>query len=77
MNLSNECQIDSFVESLTSVAAQPSKPSLSYNVVSMTGELLLLFDLICLFLAATLSTLLYIRWLAPLGLAPAFGSDFE
>ena len=77
MNLPNECQIDSFDESLISVAARRAKPSLSYNVVSMTGELLLLFDLTCLFLAASLSTLLYTHWLAPLGLAPGFGNELE
>jgi exopolysaccharide biosynthesis WecB/TagA/CpsF family protein len=77
MNLPNECQIDSFNESLIGVASRPAKSSLSYNAVSMTGDLLLLFDLVCLFLAATLSTLLYVRWLAPPGLAPGFASDFE
>jgi Undecaprenyl-phosphate glucose phosphotransferase len=49
---------------------------LSYNVVAMTGDLVLLFDLICLFLAATLSTYVYTQWLAPLRLAPGFGEGF-
>ncbi|MDO8704295.1 MAG: hypothetical protein Q7J84_05040, partial [Sulfuricaulis sp.] len=49
---------------------------MSYNVVSMAGGLLLLFDLLCLLLAASLSTLLTVHWLAPLSLAPDFGNDF-
>jgi len=77
MKLLNERRIDLFDESPASIAAQPAKPGLSYDVVSMTSSLLLLFDFICLFLAAFLSTLLYSRWLAPAGLAPGFGSDFE
>ena len=42
----------------------------------MTGGPLLLFDLICLFLAASLSTVVYSHWLTPLTLAPGFGRDF-
>jgi exopolysaccharide biosynthesis WecB/TagA/CpsF family protein len=74
MNLPNKCLVNSFDESLASVTAQPAKPGLSYEVVSMTGDLLLLFDLACLFLAAFLGTLLYTHWL---GLAPHFGNGFE
>ncbi len=76
MNLPNNLQIDSFDESSISVAAQPARTGLSYSVVSMASDLLLLFDLLCLLLAASLSTLLTTHWLAPLGLAPGFGNDF-
>ena len=70
----NGYQLDSFDESLINIVAQqPAKASLSYNVVSMTGDLLLLSDLICLFLAAAISTVVYSHWLAPLGLTPASG----
>ena len=75
MNLPNECQIDSFDESLISVVAQPAKPSLSYNVVSMASDLLLLFDLASLLLATFLSTHLYAHWQAPLSLVPGLGND--
>ncbi len=44
------------------------------NVASLTSDVLPLFDLACLFLAAFLGTLLYTHWL---GLAPRFGSGFE
>jgi Undecaprenyl-phosphate glucose phosphotransferase len=77
MNPPDEFQIDSFDESLIDLSARPAKHSLNYDVVSMTSDLLLLFDLICLVLAASLSTFLYTHWLAPLGLAPRFGNDFE
>ena len=76
MNPLTECLIDSCDESLLSVAAQPVKSSLSYNVVSMASGLLSLFDFVCLFLAASLSTLVYTHWLMPVGLAPGFGGDF-
>jgi exopolysaccharide biosynthesis WecB/TagA/CpsF family protein len=73
----NGYQLDSFDESLINIVAQqPAKASLSYNVVSMTGDLLLLSDLICLFLAAAISTVVYSHWLAPLGLTPGVGKDF-
>jgi exopolysaccharide biosynthesis WecB/TagA/CpsF family protein len=77
MNLPSEIQIDSFDGSLIGDAAQRAKPGLSYNLVFMAGDLLLLFDLICLFFAASLSTFLYTYWLTPLGLLPRFGNDFE
>jgi len=44
------------------------------NAPSLTSDLIPLFDLACLFLAASLSTLLYTHWL---GLAPHFSSGFE
>jgi len=50
---------------------------LSRNVASLASDLLPLCDFVCLFLAASLSTLLYAHWLTPLGLAPGFGGDFE
>lgn len=65
----------SFDESLVSLATQAERPGLSYGVVSMSSDLLLVFDLICLFFAATLSTLLYTRWLAPAGIAPHSGIE--
>jgi len=42
----------------------------------MTSGLVLLFDLICLFVTASLSTVLYAYWLAPHGLTPDFGKAF-
>ncbi len=76
MNPSNDYQINLFAESLTSLAAQPAKLSLSYNVVSMTSGLLLLLDLLCLLLATSLSTFLYAHWLTPRSLASGAGNDF-
>jgi len=73
----NGSQADSFDASLINVVARPARPGLSYNVVSMTGDLLLLSDLVCLFLAASISTVFYTHWLAPLGVAPGLGDDFE
>jgi exopolysaccharide biosynthesis WecB/TagA/CpsF family protein len=58
-----------------SIAVQSAKSTLSYNVVSMSSDLLLLFDLICLFLAASFSTLLYTHCQTPLGLTPCFGNE--
>lgn len=63
-------------ESPANLAARPVKPSVSYNIVSMTSDLLLFVDLMCLVVAASLSTILYAHWPARLGLTPAFGSDF-
>ena len=60
-----------------SAATRRIKPSLSYGIVSMTGELFLFVDLICLFCAARLSTFLYAYWLTPLSLAPQFGIEFQ
>jgi exopolysaccharide biosynthesis WecB/TagA/CpsF family protein len=78
MNLPNECriQIDSLDESSINVVARPAKPGLSYNVISMTGDLLLFFDFVCLFLAASVSTVFYTLGSTPLGVAPGVGSDF-
>ena len=44
----NDCQVVSFDESLINVVARPARPGLSYNVVSMTGDLLLLSGLLAL-----------------------------
>jgi exopolysaccharide biosynthesis WecB/TagA/CpsF family protein len=55
-------------------AAWPPSRMSSRNVASLTSDLIPLFDLACLFLAASLSTLLYTHWL---GLAPHFGAGFE
>ena len=72
MNPPNECRIDSYNESLVRVIAPCSKFSLSYNVVPMASGLLLVADMLCLLLAASLSTLFYTHFLAPLGLAGGF-----
>jgi Undecaprenyl-phosphate glucose phosphotransferase len=53
----------------------PPAPRVSdRNVASLTSDLLPVVDLVCLFLAAFLGTLLYTHWL---GLAPRFGSGFQ
>ena len=59
---------------LGGIAAQPAPRMSSRNAVSLTSDLIPLFDLACLFLAAFLGTLLYTHWL---GLAPRFGNGFE
>jgi len=69
--------MDPSVETSGSLTARPAPRMSSRNLAFLAGDLLPLFDFICLFLAAFLSTLLYSRWLAPAGLAPGFGSDFE
>lgn len=69
MNLSNK--------SLSIVTTQPGKHNLSYNVVSMVGSLLLLFDIISLLLTAVFSTLLYTYWLAPLSSVTDLGNNVE
>ncbi len=74
MNMPNESSMKPFDESFSGAAPQRGKPALSYDAVSMTGDVLLVFDLACLFLAAFLGTLLYTHWL---GFAPRFGSGFE
>jgi len=76
MKFSTDHQISLFDESLISIAEQPTKPSLSYNVVLMASNLLPLCDFVCLLLAASVSTFLYTHWLAPLRLAPHFGDKF-
>ena len=61
-----------------SLAARPPPRISSRNAAALASDLLPLCDFVCLFLAASLSTLLYAYWLTPLGLAlPRFGSDFE
>jgi exopolysaccharide biosynthesis WecB/TagA/CpsF family protein len=74
MNMPNESLTKLFDQALSDAAPQRAKPALSYAAVSMTGDVLLVFDLVCLFLAAFLGTLLYTHWL---GLAPRFGSGFQ
>ena len=76
MNRLNECQTDLRDESAASVSAQPAKRSFSYNVVSMVGDLSLLLDPMCLFAAATLSTLLYTYWFVPSGVGHGQRNDF-
>ncbi|MHB8742405.1 MAG: undecaprenyl-phosphate glucose phosphotransferase [Sulfuricaulis sp.] len=46
------------------------------NVVSLASDVLPLFDLISLLLAAYLSALLYTHWLVPFSFTPRFGSNF-
>jgi Undecaprenyl-phosphate glucose phosphotransferase len=47
--------------------------NLSYRLVSMTGDLLLVLDLLGLLMAASMSTWLYARGTGLLGVAPALG----
>ena len=61
----------------SSLTARPAPRVSNRNLASLAGDLLPLSDFICLFLAASLSTLLYTYWLTPLGLVPGFGNDFE
>jgi exopolysaccharide biosynthesis WecB/TagA/CpsF family protein len=46
---------------------------LSYNVVAMTGEAILFFDLVCLIVAGLLSTLICSHWVTSLALATRLG----
>ncbi len=69
-------RVDLFDESPTSVVAQPTRTVLNYSVVSMASDLILLSDLLCLLLAAFLSTLLYTHWLVPLTAVHDFTDDF-
>jgi exopolysaccharide biosynthesis WecB/TagA/CpsF family protein len=55
---------------------RPARRVLSRSVATLASDLLPLGDFACLLLAASLSTLLYTHWLAPLDLAPGFGGDF-
>ena len=64
MNLPNECRMDSLNESLIRMEAPPTKYSLSYTVVSMSGGLLLAADILCLLLAASLGAFFYTQWMA-------------
>ncbi|MDO8705397.1 MAG: hypothetical protein Q7J84_10675, partial [Sulfuricaulis sp.] len=63
-------------ETWGSFTARPARRMLNRNVVSLASDLLPLCDFVCLLLAASLSTLLTVHWLAPLSLAPDFGNDF-
>lgn len=65
MNLPNECRMDSLNESLFRMDAPSTKYSLSYSVVSMAGGLLLVADIFCLLLAASLGAFFYAQWMAP------------
>ncbi|MHB8698951.1 MAG: hypothetical protein ACYC9J_13140, partial [Sulfuricaulis sp.] len=47
-----------------------------HNVVSLASDVLPLFDLISLLLAAYFSALLYTHWLVPFSFTPRFGSNF-
>ncbi|MHB8624540.1 MAG: hypothetical protein ACYDBA_14510, partial [Sulfuricaulis sp.] len=71
-----ECQIDISDKTFSSISAQPDRPCLSYNLVSMASGMLPLFDLISLLLAAYFSALLYTHWLVPFSFTPRFGSNF-
>jgi Undecaprenyl-phosphate glucose phosphotransferase len=48
----------------------------SRNVASLASDLLPLCDFVCLFLAASVSTVFYTLGSTPLGVAPGVGSDF-
>ena len=77
MNTSTQYPIILSNETLIKVPAHATKSSLSYNLVSMSSGLLLFFDILCVLLAASLSTLFYTYWLAPLSLTPDFGRACE
>ena len=53
-----------------------ASPRWSRKVAPLVSDLLPLGDFVCLVLAAFLSTFIYTHWLAPLNLAPNFGTDF-
>ena len=71
MNLPNECRMDSLNESLIRMEAPPTKFSLSYNVVSMSGGMLLAADILCLLLAASLGAFFYTQWMPEASFAPS------
>ena len=57
--------------------AQTTKSRLSYNLVSMSSGVILLFDILCVLLAASLSNIFYSYWQAPLSLAADFATACE
>jgi len=59
------------------LTARPAPRMSRRNAARLASDLLPLCDFAFIFLAASLSTLLYTHWLSPLGLAPRFGNDFE
>jgi Undecaprenyl-phosphate glucose phosphotransferase len=63
-------------ETSGSLAARPERRLLRRNVASLASDFLPLCDFVCLVLAASISTVLYVHWLAPLGLAPGLADDF-
>ena len=71
----DEYRIDTVDTSVLRTAVRPGGSILGYGAVSMTSELLLLFDPACIFLAASISTLLCMQWVAPAGPVHAFGND--
>ncbi|MBI3545105.1 MAG: WecB/TagA/CpsF family glycosyltransferase [Gammaproteobacteria bacterium] len=75
MNLPKEYAIDFSNE--ISIGATAAKSRLSYNIVSMASDVLLLVDLPCLLLASLVSSFLYTHWLTPLALTSSLGKDFE
>jgi Undecaprenyl-phosphate glucose phosphotransferase len=64
-------------EALGSLTARPAPRMSSRNAASLASDLLPLCDFACLFIATSLSTVLYSYWLAPLGLAPGLGKEFD
>jgi Undecaprenyl-phosphate glucose phosphotransferase len=66
---------------LGTLAARTAQRTLSRNLsgrnwTSLASDLMPLFDSVCLFVTASLSTVLYAYWLAPHGLTPDFGKAF-
>lgn len=72
MNQNKNLSIDPVIESYLRIAAPTTRTRLSYNAISMASGLLLVLDILCLLLASSIATLLYLRWFAPLGIAPDF-----
>jgi Undecaprenyl-phosphate glucose phosphotransferase len=68
--------MDLFEESVGRLAARPARGMSKRSLATLASDLLPLSDFLCVLLAASLSTLLYVQWLAAPGLAPGFGSDF-
>ena len=75
MNRVNPYQQDSSDESVIDTGAKPRRRGVSYTVVSMVSELTLVLDPLCVFAAASLSTLLCGQWVMPPGWAAGIGSD--
>ena len=75
MNRVNLFQPDSSDESVIDTGAKPRRRGVSYTVVSMVGELTLVLDPLCVFAAASLSTLLCGQWFMPPGWPASIGND--
>ena len=77
MHLLQKSQLNLCDAELFIAPPKPVKHSSNYSLVSIAGGLLLIFDIVCLLLAAHLSAILYMYWLAPVTVIPRFASDLE